>query len=49
MKKRKQWIMLCCIALAVCLASGGDAVYPAEKQQQKVVLDLYSQNRRRNQ
>ena len=23
MKKRKQWLMLVCIALAVCLVSGG--------------------------
>ena len=34
MKKRKQWLMLVCIALAVCLVSGG-MLYIRQKNNNK--------------
>ena len=35
MKKRKQWLMLVCIALAVCLVSGG-MLYIRQKNNNKM-------------
>ena len=44
MKKRKQWLMLVCIALAVCLVSGG-MLYIRQKIITKVVINLHTENR----
>ena len=37
MKKRKQWLMLVCIALAVCMVSGG-MLYIRQKNNNKKTI-----------
>ena len=48
MKKRKQWLMLVCIALAVCLVSGG-MLYIRQKIITKSGHYLHTENRGWNQ
>ena len=57
MKKRKQWLMLVCIALAVCLVSGG-MLYIRQKNNNKKTIffkpyriyhNLHTENRGWNQ
>lgn len=49
MKKRKQWLMLVCIALAVCLVSGGMLYIRQKNNNKKVVINLHTENRGWNQ
>ena len=44
MKKRKQWLMLVCIALAVCLVSGG-MLYIRQKNNNKKWSLIYRKQR----
>lgn len=41
MKKRKQWLMLVCIALAVCLVSGGMLYIRQKNNKQKMWSLIY--------